>query len=102
MARNRVEHEPPCNVRRRRRPHREGDAPARPEHATGLRQRHFGPRHVMQAEIRHDRIESAIGIRQVLRVAFGHDDVGMRRAGNADHRGGKIQSLRLRPPGCGG
>ena len=39
-------------------------------------------------------MKCAVGIRQVLGVAFGYDDFRMGAAGNANHRGRKVQTVR--------
>jgi hypothetical protein len=58
----------------------------------------------MHAEVRHDRIERAVPIWQILGVAFLHHDARVGGARNADHRGRKVQPLGDRAAcdrGCG-
>jgi len=57
------------------------------EHALALGKRQFRPKNVMDSEARYDRMKCAVGVRQVLCVAFGHSNVRMDVAGNANHLG---------------
>ena len=70
MPRDRVEHQFPGDVLARLGPEAEGDPPAGTEHPMRLTQCEQWSRHMMDAEVRHCRVEFTIRIGQRLGVTF--------------------------------